>query len=309
MTRLGIIRNRYKINPGLYAIGSPGRESPVLVTANYKLSFDMLRFELAGIDCWVLVADTRGINVWCAAGKRTFSTEEIVHLVQWSRIDKVVSHRNLTLPQLGAVGVSAPLVKKNCGFRVQFGPIQARDIPDYLERGSIASEQMRSVTFTLKERVELIPVEFYLQLKTVAVVIVLGFLLAGLGPHFYSIDVTWQRTFDLLVATIFGLTCGSAVVPMLLPWIPGRQFWMKGLWPPLVFGVLWFAIGESVASLELLALMLWAITLSSFQAMNFTGCTPYTSPSGVEYEMRRGLPFQAILGAVALVIWLVSAFI
>ena len=80
--RIGIIRRNYKVAPGLYAVGSPGPQSPVLVTANYKLSFDALRHRLGGIDAWLLVVDTRGINVWCAAGKGSFSTEEVIQSVR-----------------------------------------------------------------------------------------------------------------------------------------------------------------------------------------------------------------------------------
>ena len=61
--RFGIGRMRYRISPGLYAVGAPSPDSPVLVSANYKLSFDSLRCELAGLDAWVLVLDTKGINV------------------------------------------------------------------------------------------------------------------------------------------------------------------------------------------------------------------------------------------------------
>ena len=57
-------------------------ESPVLVSANYKLSFDCLRSELTGFNAWMLVLDTRGVNVWCSAGKGTFGTNEIVGRVQ-----------------------------------------------------------------------------------------------------------------------------------------------------------------------------------------------------------------------------------
>lgn len=70
--RWGINRMSYKVPPGLYAVGQPNQDSPVLVSANYKLSFDMLRKELAGLDAWIMVIDTKGINVWCAAGKGTF---------------------------------------------------------------------------------------------------------------------------------------------------------------------------------------------------------------------------------------------
>src|SRR3972149_4985176 len=62
--RWGIGRDRYRIDPGLYKVGSPDENSPVLVTANYKLTFDMVRKELTGLDAWILVLVTKGINVW-----------------------------------------------------------------------------------------------------------------------------------------------------------------------------------------------------------------------------------------------------
>ena len=85
-------------------MGSPSPDSPVLVSANYKLSFDVLRRSLAGIDAWILVLDTKGINVWCAAGKGTFGTEELLRRIAAVRLGEVVSHRRLVLPQLGAPG-------------------------------------------------------------------------------------------------------------------------------------------------------------------------------------------------------------
>ena len=97
--RVGIARNQNKVNPGLYCVGTPSSDSPVLVTANYKLSFDMLRKELSGINAWVLVVDTRGINVWCAAGKKTFNADEIALQVQRAQLTEIVSHRELILPQ------------------------------------------------------------------------------------------------------------------------------------------------------------------------------------------------------------------
>jgi len=90
--RLGINRNQYKIAPGLYCVGTPDSRAPILVTANYKLTFDLLRKELESINAWILVLDTRGINVWCAAGKNFFSTEEVVRRVRLAQIKKVVTH-------------------------------------------------------------------------------------------------------------------------------------------------------------------------------------------------------------------------
>src|SRR5512143_3827985 len=68
-SRIGAFRMNYFVAPGLYAIGDPTSNSDVFVTANYKLTFDILRCELKGMNVWLLVLDTKSINVWCAAGK------------------------------------------------------------------------------------------------------------------------------------------------------------------------------------------------------------------------------------------------
>ncbi|MEJ2715640.1 MAG: hypothetical protein P8182_00635 [Deltaproteobacteria bacterium] len=56
--RWGVGRHRYTVEPGLYAVGEPDADSQVLVTANYKLSFDSLRRCLGGMNVWILVLDT-----------------------------------------------------------------------------------------------------------------------------------------------------------------------------------------------------------------------------------------------------------
>jgi hypothetical protein len=148
---VGVSRFEYKVAPGLYCIGKPDADSPVLVTANYKLSVDVLRRELKDLDGWILVVDARGINVWCAAGKKTFSTEEVVQRVKRSGLDQVVTHRKLILPQLSATGVSAQQVKKGCGFEVVWGPVRANDIKPFLDNGMKAEPEMRQVTFSFQE--------------------------------------------------------------------------------------------------------------------------------------------------------------
>ena len=62
--RLGINRMNYKIAPGLYAVGNPTKDSPVLVSANYKMSFDHLRSSMPGRDAWIMGLDTRGLPLW-----------------------------------------------------------------------------------------------------------------------------------------------------------------------------------------------------------------------------------------------------
>jgi len=77
-SRISAFRMAYSVAPGLYAVGEPGPDAPVLVTANYKLTFDIVRRAVSGMHAWLLVLDTKSINVWCAAGKGTFGTDELV---------------------------------------------------------------------------------------------------------------------------------------------------------------------------------------------------------------------------------------
>jgi len=107
MVRWGINRNKYRVGPGLYAVGTPGPESEVFVTANYKLTFDILRKNMTGLNVWILVLDTKGVNVWCAAGKGTFGTKELVSRIRLVSLERIVNHKRLILPQLGATGVAA----------------------------------------------------------------------------------------------------------------------------------------------------------------------------------------------------------
>ena len=308
--RVGFRRNDYKVAPGLYALGRPDSDSIVLVTANYKLSFDTLRKEMAGINAWLLVLDTRGINVWCAAGKKNFSSEEVISQVKNTNLEKMVSHRKLILPQLSATGVSALRVKKGCGFEVIWGPVRARDIKAFLSARFQADKSMRLVTFTLPERLVLTPVEVTQAVKPLLLVLLILFILSGIGPGFFSLSGLWHRGLMAALSVILGVVSGTFFTPVLLPWVPFRAFSMKGAITGLFFGLVLIIFSfNPLDVLSSVALLLLIVTLSSYLAMNFTGCTPYTSPSGVEKEMRRALPWQSAAAALGLIIWVVSAFI
>lgn len=298
--RLGIKRDSYRISPGLYSVGVADGDSPVLVTANYKLTFDALRRELTGVDAWILVLDTRGVNVWCAAGKKTFCTEEVIRQVQRARLEEVVRHRQLILPQLGAPGVAAHQVRKACGFAVTWGPILARDLKAFLAADQQATAAMRRLTFTMAERAVLIPVEISLIVRPSLWILPALFALAAVSPQF-SLALIWQRGSDLALAFGAGIFCGAVLTPIVLPWLPWRSFYLKGLLTGSLGGLAVVA-GRGSDAWDALAILLLCMAVSSYAAMNFTGATPYASPSGVEKEMRRGIPAQivALLVAVGL---------
>lgn len=309
MTRIGINRNHYKVAPGLYGIGTPDPDSPVLVTANYKLSFDAVRKELQYTNAWLLVLDTRGINVWCAAGKGTFGTEEVVKSVKAAGLNEIVNHRNLILPQLGATGVSARQVKKECGFEIIWGPVRAADIEKFLDSGMKAGQAMRRVTFSVRERLVLIPVEISISLKPMLWAVLIGFILSGIGPEFFSAKAAWSRGLMAAVALAGGVFAGAVLAPIFLPKLPGRAFSIKGALTGILTAVLiiiWYR--QDTGLLESSALLLFIMAVSSFLAMNFTGTTPFTSPTGVEKEMRRAIPIQLAAVFLAVFAWIGAGF-
>ncbi len=307
--RVNIGRNNYRIAPGLYCIGEPDESSPVLVTANYKLSFDALRKELFLLSAWIIVLDTRGINVWCAAGKGTFSTQEIVRQVKLTGIEKLVSKKELIVPQLGATGVSAKEVKKACGFKVIWGPVRAKDLKQFIYSGKMASPEMRQVTFTLKERLELIPVELSLAIKPLMWTLLAVFILSGIGPGFFSLTSAFDRSIIAAVTLIASIVAGAFAAPVFLQWIPGSAFSIKGAITGMGAGLLAIVYFRSaICRFEAMALFFSAVAVSSYLSMNFTGTTPFTSPSGVEKEMRKSIPIQAVAVLLAAIGWLAAPF-
>ena len=302
--RWGIGRMKYSVNPGLYAIGKPDHTSPVLVSANYKLTFDSLRKELSGIDCWILILDTKGINVWCAAGKGTFGTDEIVNRISKTGLSEIVSHRNLILPQLGAPGVSAHEVTRKTGFSVVYGPVRAKDLKQFISSGYKATEEMRTVKFTTLDRLVLTPMELIPALKFSLKVFGILFLL--------NLFVSKPYGFEDFIAYIGAVVTGTVITPLLLPLIPCRAFAWKGwllglLW---TLGFIWCCGGFNAGSLlHYIGYLLALPSLSAYLAMNFTGSSTYTSFSGVIKEMKTAIPLIAVSSGAGIVLLLINSFL
>ena len=312
--RWRINRMNYKVDPGLYALGKPDDKAPVVVTANYKMTLDRLREALTGRDLWILVLDTRGINVWCAAGKGTFGTKELIDRIESSGLVNVVSHRELILPQLAGPGVSAHLVKKSSEFKVIYGPIRAEDLPVFLDAGFKATPEMRLKTFTTKERVVLIPVEL-VGVLTIAVIVL---------PVLFLSDSLWRagvfganglsHGLYSVVAILTAILAGAVLTPLLLPWLPGRAFSFKGMVLGILATLAFMAFRGSgwetwPDGLETATWCFVIPALSAYLAMNFTGASTYTSLSGVKKEMRRAVPLQIGAGILGLGFWLGSHLI
>jgi acetyl-CoA decarbonylase/synthase complex subunit gamma len=311
--RWGIGRYGYTIDPGLYALEAPDDRSPVLVSANYKLSFDALRRELAGRSAWILVLDTRGINVWCAAGKGTFGTDELVRRIEAAELSSAVTHNVVVVPQLGASGVNAPEVRRRTRFRVVYGPVRSADLARFLDAGMRATPDMRRVRFTLRDRIVLVPVEI-MNLLLVTIACAAGAaIVGGVGPGVYSIGAALARAPLAATASLGAVFSGTVLSPLLLPWLPGRMFSVKGAFAgALVSAVLlakYALFGMTASPASLAAAVVLVVAGSSFGAMNFTGTSTYTSLHGVEKEMAAAMPWQVAGAALAAALWIAGGWL
>jgi len=291
--RWGINRSGYRINPGLYALGSPSADSPVFATANYKLSFDALRTNLKNTAAWLLVLDTKGINVWCAAGKGTFGTLELARSIMDTGLEKLIKHRTLILPQLGAPGVCAHRTKFYTGFTVVYGPVRARDIPEFLRLGGKATAEMRKVSFGFFNRIILAPIQL----------VYFGRYLLPAATIFYLLGLKTDAAL-----TAGALLAGAVLVPALLPWLPGRSFAVKSAVAGLIVTAAAFPFIE-MTTYQFCARALIYIPASSFIGLDFTGASTYTSLSGVKKEIRAALPAQALAALAGLAMLIFGKFL
>jgi CO dehydrogenase/acetyl-CoA synthase delta subunit len=307
-SRIGAFRMNYSVAPGLYAVGDPDKDSDVFVSANYKLSFDVLRRSLKGMNAWVLVLDTKSINVWCAAGKGTFGTDEVVAKIAEAKLDTVVSHRRLILPQLGAVGVNASEVQKKTGFRVFFGPVQARDIPAYVRAGYKKTKEMSAIKFTMLDRLILTPMEINPAMKKFPWIAAGILLLFGLQPSGILFKEAWSGGMPFLLLGLLAVFAGAFVTPVLLPFVPFRSFaikgWIVGMLMVFLFAHVFNTIDRHDTILLIVAYLLFP-ALSSYLALQFTGATTFTGMSGVKKELKIGLPIYIGTAGISLVLMIV----
>lgn len=140
---------------GLIKIGNPDRNSPVFLTCNYHLTVERVKRVLKGIDAYLLVANSRGINVWCAATGGLFTNHNVISVLKVTGVEELVDHRNIMLPQLAATGVEADVIKKKTGWKVIWGPVYAKDIPAFIRNKLKKTPKMREVEFPLRQRIEM----------------------------------------------------------------------------------------------------------------------------------------------------------
>lgn len=303
-SRVSAFRMHYAVTPGLYAVGDPDRNSDVFASANYKLSFDVLRRSLKGLNAWILVLDTKSINVWCAAGKGTFGTDELTKRIMEARLDEVVSHRRIILPQLGAVGVIASAVQKKTGFRVYFGPVRAHDIDGYVRAGYKKTKDMSTVRFSIVDRLVLTPMEINPAMKKFPWFAGAVLFLFGLEPSGILFKQAWYGGLPFLAMGLAAVLSGAFVTPVLLPFIPFRSFaikgWITGMLSVFLLINAFIMFGQNVI-LQIISYVFFPAA-SSYIALQFTGSTTFTGISGVKKELKIGIPVYIGAAGVSLLL-------
>ncbi len=310
--RISSFRMNFSVNPGLYAVGNPDQNSDIFVTANYKMSFDVLRSSLNGISGWIIVLDTKGINVWCAAGKGTFGTQELLKQISRTKISELVSHKKIILPQLGAPGINPAEIKRKSGFRIMYGPVHAEALTPYLKNGYKCTEEMRRIRFYFFDRLILTPIELRQALAKYPLYAIVVLIFFGFKPEGIIFRDAVEKGFLFLVSGFVAILAGSFFTPLLLPFIPFRSFAMKGF----ITGTVFYTIGIYFSGLYcsnniflLISAMLFFPLLSSYIALQFTGASTYTSLSGVQKELKIAFPIYVsglVLSFIFLILYKIS---
>ena len=145
----------HRARTGLLAIGNPGRDAPVLLTGNYTETIRQMRRALAGQDVWLLCANSKGINVWCAAGGGHLTHHDVISALRTSGVEEKVDHRELILPQLAATGVERTVITERTGWETRWGPARLEDLPAFLARGRRVHKGERFMRFPLGERLRM----------------------------------------------------------------------------------------------------------------------------------------------------------
>lgn len=212
---------------GLMRVGKPGPASPVLVTGNFTLTVRRLREALVGHDVWLLVANSKGVNVWCAAGGGHFTHHDIISAIRTARVENTVEHREIILPQLCATGVERRAITEATGFATRWGPARLEDLPAFLDRGSRVFKSERFMRFPLWERMEMAAMWCVPTLVLVTPVLALG---TGL-----TTALTADAAMILMVCSVFAL-------------LPRLE--IGGIWR--LFVLAGFALGATVGGYGLL---------------------------------------------------------
>jgi acetyl-CoA decarbonylase/synthase complex subunit gamma len=121
-----------QMNPGLYRVGTPDKDAPVLMTVNFSLTFFTLQgyLESTRVPCFMLIVDTEGLSVLTAVAAGKLSEMLVRDSIKKFGVENEVTHRKLIIP-----GYASPLsgrIEDATGWKVLVGPRDAAEIGEFL---------------------------------------------------------------------------------------------------------------------------------------------------------------------------------
>lgn len=266
----------FPTRPGLRSFGEPGPDSPVFVTCNFDLTVRRVSRALRDLDCYLLVCNSKGINVWCSSSAGVFTAHSVISAIKRGKVGELVRHRQLILPQFSAPGMEIDRIERETGWSCEFGPAYASDIPPYLKAGGIASPDMRLARFPLRDRLEMALMwGFPLSALTGVVLLIIGktALIPGTLALIWTISLLTLLTFNWLaridwlpIGILKALLVGLTVVILLLAWGAFLGDWTAG---------------------EMIGWSLGAMAMSLVMGVDFEGQSPYLPAAFLAYWGRR----------------------
>ncbi|NOY55861.1 MAG: 4Fe-4S dicluster domain-containing protein [Actinobacteria bacterium] len=279
----------HRSKTGLFPIGDPDRSSPVIVTGNYTLTVRRVSKALQGEDVWLLVTDSRGINVWCAAGGGHLTHHDVIAAVRTSQVADRVDHQELILPQLSATGVERNRVEEATGWHATWGPVHATDLPAFLRRGRHAVREERAVRFPMSDRLQMAV------MWTAPMVPILWLILWAIsGPLPAVVGAV------AITAIVLGLFAG-------MPWLPLRTH--RGLLvygglalAGFAFGAALFTAAGALTTRNLIVLAAACVVGTGIVSVDVAGSTPLLSSSVNPSDFRVELLVDRCTGAAQCVL-------
>ncbi|MDP2905998.1 MAG: acetyl-CoA decarbonylase/synthase complex subunit gamma [Candidatus Omnitrophota bacterium] len=122
-----------QIEPKLYPVGDAGKDSPLLVTTNFSLTYYTVlgEVEASKVPSYILAVDTEGMSVLTAWAAEKFTPEKIASAIEKFGVAEAVSRKKLVLP--GYVAVLSGELEEKSGWQVLVGPKEAAGIPSFLK--------------------------------------------------------------------------------------------------------------------------------------------------------------------------------
>ncbi|MHA1729656.1 MAG: HgcAB-like fusion protein, partial [Promethearchaeota archaeon] len=222
-------------------------------------------------DCFLLVAPSKGINVWCGACGDDFNSNSVISILKTSGIDDIVNHRILILPQLGAPGIDPIEIKEKTGWNVKFGPVFAKDIPNYVKNNFKKTVNQRSVRFPILKRIEMANLYFF------SLIILFSIFYWIAAPFFTALDFFLYIDSILIIIVIIH---GSLLILPNISMKSGKtKVWVYEIVILFFITLLYFLIFSSIFYLAWNSIL--SIILALIMAEDFHGLTPiYKSELG-----------------------------